>query len=89
MLFEWDEEKSRQTFARRQFDFAFAARVFSDPLRDRRRDYGEERRQTIGEIEGKTYLVAFTQRGTAIRIISARRAHDNEDAAYRKGKAWR
>jgi uncharacterized protein len=93
MLFEWDEEKSRQTFARRQFDFAFPARVFADSLRleriDRRRDYGEERRQTIGEIEGKTYLVAFTQRGTAIRIISARRAHDNEDAAYRKGKAWR
>jgi uncharacterized DUF497 family protein len=57
MLFEWDEEKSRQTFTRRQFDFAFAARVFADSHRleriDRRRDYGEERWQTIGEIEGK------------------------------------
>ncbi|HEY1615217.1 MAG TPA: BrnT family toxin [Rhizomicrobium sp.] len=93
MIFEWDEEKSRTTFDIRQFDFAFAVRVFVDSRRleriDRRQDYGEERRQTIGEIDGKTYLVVFTQRKNAIRIISARRAHDNEDAAYRKDQVWR
>jgi hypothetical protein len=67
--------------------------VFADERRlervDRRRDYQEERRQTIGEIAGKTYFVVFTLRGEVIRIISARRAHDHEDQAYRKGKPWR
>jgi len=92
MLFEWDEAKSRRTFAERGFDFAYAARVFVDPNRlervDRRRDYGEERRQTVGEVDGKTFFVVFTLRGEAIRIVSARRAHEHEDQAYREGKAW-
>lgn len=93
MIFEWDDRKSRWTHAERGFDFAHAARVFADPYRleriDRRRDYGEERHQTIGEVDGKTFFVVFTQRGEAVRIISARRAHDHEDQAYREGKAGR
>lgn len=93
MLFEWDETKSDRTYAERGFDFAHAARVFVDPLRlervDSRRNYGEPRWQTIGEIDGKTFFVAFTRRSEMIRIISARRAHDHEDKAYREGKTWR
>ena len=93
MIFEWDETKSRLTFSERGFDFAHAALVFSDKRRleriDRRREYGEERRQTIGEVAGKTFFVAFTVRGDVVRIISARRAHDHEDTAYRQGKIWR
>ena len=93
VLVEWDEAKNRRTFDRRGFDFAHAARVFADPLRlervDRRREYGEERRQTIGDIDGKTFHVAFTLRRSALRIISARRAHDHEDKAYREGEPWR
>lgn len=92
MKFEWDNEKSRRNLAERGFDFAYAARVFADPARlqrmDSRRDYGEERQQTIGEVDGKTFFVAFTFRGEAVRIISARRAHDHEDRAYRAGTAW-
>lgn len=69
------------------------ARVFADPRRlervDGRRDYGEERRQTVGAVDGKTFFVAFTKRGEAVRIISARRAHDHEDRAYREGETWR
>ena len=93
MIFEWDERKNRLTFAARGFDFAHAARVFADERRlervDRRHDYGEERRQTIGEVDGRIFFVAFTQRGNAVRIISARRAHDHEETAYREGAAWR
>ena len=93
MIFEWDEAKSEITFKQRGFDFAYAARVFADARRlervDGRRDYGEKRRQTIGEVEGRVFFVAFTHRGNAIRIISARRAHDHEEAAYREGKTWR
>jgi uncharacterized protein len=89
--FEWDPAKSEATFRSRGFDFAFAAYVFLDPDRiereDVRRDYGERRYQAIGAIDGLTYFIAFTRRGRRIRIISARRAHDNEDRAYRARKA--
>ena len=93
MIFEWDDTKSRSTFRARGFDFAYAARVFADSRRlerlDSRNDYGEERRQTIDEVDGRIFFVAFTRRGGAIRIISARRAHDHEESAYREGKTWR
>lgn len=87
MQFEWDEAKSDTNLALRGFDFAYAALVFSDPARierlDARRDYGEPRWQTIGAIESRVFFVAFTLRGAAIRIISARRAHDHEERDYR------
>ena len=87
MQFEWDEAKSDATFEQRGFDFAYAAQVFDDPLRierkDARKDYGEPRWQTIGTIEGRVFLVGYTPRGAVIRIISARRAHDSEERAYR------
>jgi uncharacterized DUF497 family protein len=90
MQFEWDEPKSDATLASRGFDFAYAALLFDDPHRiereDVRNDYGEPRWQTIGEIEGRVFLVVYTIRGSATRIISARRAHDNEEKEYRDGK---
>jgi len=91
MEFEWDSEKSRTTLEARGFDFRYVSAVFLDPHRieriDDRKDYGEERRQTIGEIDSRVFFVAFTFRGQAIRIISARRAHDNEERAYRASAA--
>jgi uncharacterized protein len=87
MLFEWDDAKSEATLELRGFDFAYAALVFDDPRRiereDVRKDYGEPRWQTIGEIEGRVFLVVYTSRHQSIRIISARRAHDNEEGSYR------
>lgn len=86
MQFEWDEAKSDATFEARGFDFAYAALLFDDPFRiereDDRIDYGEPRWQTLGLIEGEVIFVAFTMRGDVTRIISARRAHDNEERQY-------
>jgi len=93
MIFEWNETKSQWTLKERGFDFAFMAQVFEDKRRlervDGRRDYGEERRQTIGEVDGEVYFVAFTVRDNVVRIISARKAHDHEEGAYRQGSIWR
>jgi uncharacterized DUF497 family protein len=90
MQFEWNETKSDATFAARGFDFGYAALVFDDPSRierlDRRKDYGEPRWQTIGEIDGRIFLVVYTLREGRMRIISARRAHDNEVKEYQHGK---
>jgi len=89
--FEWDLRKSDATYDLRGFDFGYASRVFLDPFRldrqDTRRNYGEDRHQTIGDIEGRTYFVVYTKRGRRLRIISARRAAGHEDRAYREGKA--
>jgi uncharacterized DUF497 family protein len=57
MDFEWDEAKSEACFNERGFDFAYAARAFSDPDRllqsDTRHSYGEDRYQLTGRIEGR------------------------------------
>ena len=71
---------------RRGFDFAYAVRAFFDPHRsvvqDRRRDYGEDRYRLLGVIDGRAYIVVYTVRGSAIRIISARKANGKEVANY-------
>ena len=86
MEFEWDEAKNSACFERRGFDFAYAVRAFLDPHRivaqDRRRDYGEDRYRLLGTVDGRAYVVVYTARGSAIRIISARKADPKEVADY-------
>jgi uncharacterized DUF497 family protein len=83
MQFEWDVLKAAQNIAKHGVPFQYAVRVFLDPLRlDDRRDYGEERRLTLGKIEGRLYVVAYTPRGNAIRLISARKANEREQREY-------
>ena len=86
MEFEWDEAKSSVCFEHRGFDFAYAIRAFVDSHRivaqDRRRDYGEDRYRLLGMIDGRVYVVVYTMRGSAIRIISARKANRKEVADY-------
>ncbi|PXW67351.1 hypothetical protein C7964_10770 [Loktanella sp. PT4BL] len=86
MEFEWDAANSDECFAARGFDFAYAIRVFLDPQRmirqDERKSYGEERYQLFGRIDERLFVVVFTYRSTAIRIISARKANAREVRAY-------
>lgn len=86
MNFEWDESKSDACFARRGFDFAYAAQAFFDPNRivhaDTRHSYGEERYQLTGMIEQRLFVVVYTPRHDAMRIISARKANQREVRHY-------
>lgn len=86
MNFEWDEAKSEACFAERGFDFAYAARAFFDPDRlvqvDTRYSYGEERYQMLGKIEQRLFVVVYTPRTDAIRLISARKANQREVKHY-------
>ena len=86
MEFEWDEAKNSACFERRGFDFAHAVNAFHDPrrivVRDRRWDYGEDRYRPLGTVEGRAYVVVYTLRGPAVRIISARKANPKEVAEY-------
>lgn len=86
MNFEWDEAKSEACFRVRGFDFTYAARAFFDPNRvvhaDTRHSYGEECYQLMGKIEQRLFVVAYTPRHDAMRIISARKANRREVRHY-------
>ena len=86
MLFEWDDRKAVQNIAKHGVPFDYAARVFRDPYRldseDTRRNYKEERRLTLGKIEGRLFAVAYTPRAAATRLISARKANARELRKY-------
>ena len=88
MLFEWDEGKAARNAAKLGVPFEYAVRVFLDPHRldseDTRRDYSEQRRLSLGEIDGRLFAVAYTPRGTVIRLISARKANEREQRRYRE-----
>ena len=79
MEFEWDDAKSNDCFLGRGFDFAYAIRAFLDANRidgrDRRWDYGEDRYRLLAAIEGRVFVLIYTMRGSAMRIISARKAN--------------
>ena len=86
MPFEWDDRKAAQNIAKHGIPFEYAVRVFLDPHRldseGSRRDYSEERRLTLGKIEGRLFVVAYTPRGKLIRLISARKANERQQRQY-------
>ena len=88
MEFEWDDVKSNDCFMHRGFDFAYAIRAVLDPNRivgrARRWDYGEDRYRLLGAIERRVFVLIYTMRGSAIRIISARKANRKEVREYER-----
>jgi uncharacterized DUF497 family protein len=85
MLFEWDDRKAAQNVAKHGVPFEYAARVFLDPHRldsQDNRHHSEERWLTLGKIEGRLFAVAYTPRGTVLRLISARKANERELRKY-------
>ena len=85
MEFEWDEAKRQSNLEKHGVDFVDAAPILADSpliLEDNRRDYGEQRYLAFGERNDMLFVVAFTLRNGAFRIISARRANSRERRFY-------
>jgi uncharacterized protein len=87
--FEWHKAKAEANLSAHGVGFDLAKTVFKDPFAierlDDREDYGESRFVVIGMAEGNVLLfVAYTERknGERIRIISARRATQDEQDDY-------
>ncbi|GAA0569661.1 BrnT family toxin [Craurococcus roseus] len=81
MDFEWDEAKRIENIEKHGFDFVSALRLFSgDHTRKRAHDGwgGEERWMATGIIHGLYATAIYTLRGEIIRMISLRRARDEE-----------
>jgi uncharacterized DUF497 family protein len=84
MNFEWHEHKRQWVIDERGIDFLDVTQLFDgrDVITVRSPRQDEERWATTGLIGGKEITVIWTLRGENIRIISARRARNNERRAY-------
>lgn len=85
MEMEFDREKRNKTLAERGLDFARADELFKDvhvTFNDDRYDYGEPRFNTVGVLDGRMVVVAWTLRGAVRRIISMRKANEREQARF-------
>ncbi|MCI0459407.1 MAG: BrnT family toxin [Gemmataceae bacterium] len=85
--FEWDEARAASNQKKHGVTFEEAATVFADPLAaifdDEVHSEEEQREIIIGHsARDRLLLVCFTERGDAIRIISARRATKRERKDY-------
>jgi len=87
MEYEWDLNKNRLNIEKHAINFDDAVRIFERPTlekNDHRQDYGEDRIIAVGLLANKEVVVVYTVRGKKRRIISARRANQDERTAYRK-----
>ncbi|MCA3746556.1 BrnT family toxin [Phenylobacterium sp.] len=84
--FEWDGAKAAENFRKHGVSFELAAKAFRDPFGmewiDDREDYGEVRTLLLGMADGSVLTVVYTERGSRIRLTSARRATRYEQDRY-------
>ena len=87
MEFEWDPARARDNETKHGVSFLEATEVFADKLSSSAADpdhsLEEERFVIFGKTLGERYVVvAFTERGGRLRIISARQMPRRERQAY-------
>ena len=86
MLFEWDAEKAKVNFERHGVSFEEAKMAFADTnlleAIDEAHSDDEMRYNLIGLATKGLLFVVYTERGEAIRIISARKANKFEEDVY-------
>ena len=91
MKFEWDPHKADSNRLKHGVSFQEAASVLGDPLsityHDPDHSATEHRFITVGMSQsGRVIMVAHTDRGDNIRIISARRTTRQERKHYEEGE---
>ena len=89
LIVEWDDNKAEINKQKHNVHFEDAAQIFLDGNRVTEIDYShsdeEIRYVTIGRV-GKILFVVYTERGEAMRLISARKADKNERRKYFYGQ---
>ena len=84
--YEWDDAKAASNLAKHNISFQDAIAVFRDPdlvvMDVSRLAEQEARAKAVGMRGALLFAVVYTMRGSACRIISARRANAAEDRAY-------
>ena len=87
MEFEWDVKKANKNLGKHGVSFSEAATVFNDGLSvtvyDPDHSKEEDRYITVGlSNRSRLLMVAHTERGQRIRVISARQLTRSEREAY-------
>jgi uncharacterized DUF497 family protein len=90
-MFEWDEKKAALNLEKHGVSFEEAQTVFDDSFflvyPDHVHSVGEPRYVILGESsEWRALVVVYTERGSTIRIISAREADKQEQRDYEEEK---
>ena len=90
MKFEWNLDKAALNFEKHGISFQEAATVFNDNLSvtfpDLAHSIAESRYVIIGVSRfGQLLVIAHTERGEKVRIISARKATLQEKRFYEEG----
>jgi uncharacterized DUF497 family protein len=81
-----DSQKRLLTLRERGLDMLRAREVFGGPhftRPDLRKDYGEARFITVGWLDSRLVVMAWTPRGIARRIFSMRHCHEHEAKTFR------
>jgi uncharacterized DUF497 family protein len=85
MDFEWGEVKRLSNLEERGVDFRDAALIFEGTViakEDMRDNYGEQRFRAVGQVDNEYYVVAYTWRGSVLRIISAWKVDEDGRKRY-------
>lgn len=85
-MFEWDTEKAKENKRKHKVAFEMVERFDFDTaleidITDMRED-GERRWQAIGFIDARLFVLVYTERGAARRVISLRGAEKKEHRIY-------
>lgn len=81
MRITFDPVKRDKTLIERGLDFADAEQVFARPIlqiKDKRKNYREERIICYGFLHGRLVVVVYTPRGEARHVFSMRNANERE-----------
>jgi uncharacterized protein len=84
MSFTFDLNKSRSNKVKHGIDFVRAQRLWEDPKRmeARVKSGDEDRSLIVGKVDDKLWTAIVTYREDVIRIISVRRARQDEVKRY-------
>ncbi len=90
--FQWDPKKAEANWRKHKVSFEQARDAFKDlqalDVPDDKDDYGEDRSNLTGMVEGRLLVITYTHQTDAnngdeiIRIISARKAERSEARKY-------
>lgn len=81
--FEYDPSKSKSNKEKHGIDFEEAQALWDGPVLEVKLAYeAEDRFACIGIMDGKHWTAIITYRGEAVRLISMRRSHKDEERAY-------
>ena len=86
MRYVYDPAKKAANLRKHGFDFDDASKVIESDatvtFEDHRFDYGEQRFITLGLLDANVVVVVTTETDEEIRVISMRKAEQNEQEIY-------